>query len=195
MTRLHCWSRRGGLCGRGRAPKLRDTRFANQPPTSRRVVYIGVAVFLAVCLAVIGVHQWRSASPEPSGQSAQELHDQGVPGAGTPTQPATQVGGRLQTPAIQPSNAANHSIAVSDAGGSPSSSPAILGEPEKLARIKDLVSQGWALSDSGEYAPAIDKFDSALKLDPQSSEAKAGKRRAKERLQLEQALPLPAESK
>ncbi len=77
----------------------------------------------------------------------------------------------------------------------PSSSPAILGEPEKLARIKDLVSQGWALSDSGEYATAIDKFDSALKLDPQSSEAKAGKRRAKERLQLEQALPLPTESK
>ena len=42
---------------------------------------------------------------------------------------------------------------------------------------------------------AIEKFDSALKLDPQSSEAKAGKRRAKERLQLEQALPLPTESK
>jgi len=77
----------------------------------------------------------------------------------------------------------------------PSSGPAILGEPEKLARIKDLVSQGWALSDSGEYASAIDKFAAALKLDPQSSEAKAGKRRAKERLQLEQALPLSNESK
>ena len=70
-----------------------------------------------------------------------------------------------------------------------SSSAAILGEPEKLARIKDLVSQGQALSDSGEYTTAIEKFDSALKLDPQSSEARAGKRRAKDRMQLEQALP------
>jgi tetratricopeptide (TPR) repeat protein len=95
----------------------------------------------------------------------------------------------------QQSTAPTHSIAVSDAGPTPSSSPATLGEPEKLARIKDLVSQGWALSDSGEYASAIEKFDSALKLDPQSSEARAGRRRAKERLQLEQALPLPTESK
>jgi serine/threonine protein kinase len=171
------------------APRLRDTSAAYKPPTSRRMVYIGVAVFAAVCLAVLSIYQWRSAPAKPSGQSAQELHDQSVPGAGTSTPPATQVSGGLQTPSTQHSTAATHSISTSDAGVTPSSSPATLGEPEKLARIKDLVSQGWALSDSGEYATAIEKFDSALKLDPQSSEAKAGKRRAKERLQLEQALP------
>jgi tetratricopeptide (TPR) repeat protein len=142
-----------------------------------------------VCLAVFSIYQWRSAPAKPSGQSAQELHDQSVSGAGTSAPPATQVSGGVQTPATQHSTAATHSISTSDVGVTPSSSPATLEEPEKLARIKDLVSQGWALSDSGEYASAIEKFDSALKLDPQSSEAKAGKRRAKERLQLEQALP------
>jgi serine/threonine protein kinase len=171
------------------APRLRDTRAAYKPATSRRLVYIGVAVFAAVCLAVFSIYQWRSAPAKPSGQSAQELHNQSVPGAGTSAPPATQVSGGLQTPAMQRSTAAPHSIPVADPGVTRSSSPATLGEPEKLARIKDLVSQGWALSDSGEYASAIDKFDAALKLDPQSSEAKAGKRRAKARLQLEQALP------
>ena len=177
------------------APILRDTRAAYRPPSSHRMMYIGVAVFVAVCLALLTIYPWRGASPKPSGQSAQELHDQSVPGAGTSNPPATQVSGGLQAPAAQHSTAATHSIPTSDAGVTPSSNPSILGEPEKLARIKDLVSQGWALSDSGEYASAIDKFDAALKLDPQSSEAKAGKRRAKERLQLEQALPLPTESK
>jgi serine/threonine protein kinase len=177
------------------APKLRHTRAAYKAPPTRRMVYIGVAVFAAACLAVLSIYQWRGASPKPSGQSAQNLHDQSVSGAGGATPPATQVSGGLQTPATQHSVAAPQSIAVSDAGVPPSSSQAILGEQEKLARIKDLVSQAWALSDSGEYAGAIEKFDSALKLDPQSSEAKAGKRRAKERLQLEQALPLPTESK
>ncbi len=177
------------------APILRNTRAAYRPPASRRTMYIGVGVFAAACLALLTIYQWRGASPKPSGQSAQELHDQSVPGAGTSNPPATQVSGGLQTTATQHSTPATHSIPTSDAGVTPSSSPAILGEPEKLARIKDLVSQGWALSDSGEYATAIDKFDSALKLDPQSSEAKAGKRRAKERLQLEQALPLPTETK
>jgi len=177
------------------APRLRDTRAANKRPTPSRMVYIGVAVFAALCLAVLSIYQWRSASAKPSGQSVQELHDESVPATGTSTQPATQVSGGLQTPATQHPTAATRSIPVSDAGVTPSSGPAILGEPEKLARIKDLVSQGWALSDSGEYASAIDKFAAALKLDPQSSEAKAGKRRAKERLQLEQALPLSNESK
>jgi serine/threonine protein kinase len=177
------------------APILRDTPAAHRPPASRRMMYIGVAVFAAVCLAFLTIYQWRGSSPKPSGQSAQELHDQSVPGAGTSNPPATQVSGGLQTPATQHSTPATRSIPPSDSGVTPSSSPAILGEPEKLARIKDLVSQGWALSDGGEYATAIEKFDSALKLDPQSSEAKAGKRRAKERLQLEQALPLPTESK
>jgi len=177
------------------APRLRDTRAANKRPTPSRMVYIGVAVFAALCLAVLSIYQWRSASAKPSGQSVQELHDESVPASGTSTQPATQVSGGLQTPATQHPTAATRSIPVSDAGVTPSSGPAILGEPEKLARIKDLVSQGWALSDSGEYASAIDKFAAALKLDPQSSEAKAGKRRAKERLQLEQALPLSNESK
>jgi tetratricopeptide (TPR) repeat protein len=159
------------------------------------MMYIGVAVFAAVCLALLTIYQWRGASPKPSGQSAQELHDQSVPGAGASNPPATQVSGGLQTPATQHSTPATHSIPTADSGVTPSSSPAILGEPEKLARIKDLVYQGWALSDGGEYATAIEKFDAALKLDPQSSEAKAGKRRAKERLQLEEALPLPTESK
>jgi len=177
------------------APRLRDTRAANKRPTPSRMVYIGVAVFAALCLAVLSIYQWRSASAKPSGQSVQELHDESVPASGTSTQPATQVSGGLQTPATQHPTAATRSIPVSDAGVTPSSGPAILGEPEKLARIKDLVSQGWALSDSGDYASAIDKFAAALKLDPQSSEAKAGKRRAKERLQLEQALPLSNESK
>ena len=177
------------------APRLRDTRAANKAPTSRRMGYIGVAVFGALCLAVLSVYQWRSASAKPSPQPVQELHDQSVPATGTSTHPATQVSGGPQTPATQHPIAATRSIPVSDAGATPSSNPAILGEPEKLARIKDLVSQGWALSDSGEYASAIDKFAAALKLDPQSSEAKAGKRRAKERLQLEQALPLSNESK
>ena len=177
------------------APRLRDTRAASKAPTSRRMGYIGVAVFGALCLAVLSVYQWRSASAKPSRQPVQELHDQSVPATGTSTQPATQVSGGPQTPATQHPIAATGSISVSDAGATPSSNPAILGEPEKLARIKDLVSQGWALSDSGEYASAIDKFAAALKLDPQSSEAKAGKRRAKERLQLEQALPLSNESK
>ena len=175
-------------------PRLRDTPerilpAAYKPSTSRRMVYIGAAVFAVVCLAVLGISQWRSASAKPSGQPAQGLHDQRLPGAGTSTQPATQVGGGLQAPAAQHSGSATRSISTSDAGATPSSSPAILGEPEKLAKIKDLVSQGRALSDIGEYTTAIEMFDSALKLDPQSPEAKAGKRRAKERMQLEQALP------
>ncbi|MGH9546165.1 MAG: protein kinase domain-containing protein [Terriglobales bacterium] len=177
------------------APLLRDTRAAYRPPPSRHIGYIGVAVFAAACLALLTIYQWRSASPKPSGQSAQELHDQGVLGAGTSNPPAPQVSRGLQTPATQHSTLATHPIPTSDAGVTPSSSPAILGEPEKLARIKDLVSRGRALSDSGEYAAAIEMFNSALKLDPQSSEAKAAKRRAQERMQLEQALPLPAESK
>jgi serine/threonine protein kinase len=177
------------------APKLRSPRAPYKAPASRRLVYIGIAMFAAVCLAVLGISQWRGASAKPPGQSAPELHDQSVSNAGASTLPATQVSGGVQAPATQHSTAATHSIAVSDAGVTPSGSPASLAEPEKLGRVKDLVSQGWALSDSGEYASAIDKFDSALKLDPQSSEAKAGKRRAKERLQLEQALPLPNESK
>jgi serine/threonine protein kinase len=176
------------------APRVRDTRdrippSAYKPPASRRMVYIGVAVFAAVCLAVLSTYHWRSASAKPSGQSVQELHDQSLPGARTSTQPATQVSGGLQTPATQHPTASTRSIPTSDAGVTPSSSPAILGEPEKLARIKDLVSQGQALSDSGDYTTAIEKFDSALKLDPQSSEAKAGRRRAQDRMLLEQALP------
>ena len=174
---------------------LRDTRAAHRPPASRRTIYIGVAVFATACVALLTIYQWRGASPKPPGQSAQELHDQSVPGAGTTNPPATQVSGGLQAPATQHATPATRSIPVSDANVTPPGSPAVLGEPEKLARIKDLVSQGWALSDSGEYAAAIDKFDAALKLDPQSSEARAGKRRAKDRLQLEQALPLPTESK
>jgi hypothetical protein len=51
------------------------------------------------------------------------------------------------------------------------------------------VAQGRTFSDGGDYTSAIEMFDSALKLDSQSAEAKAGKRRAKERMQLEQALP------
>jgi Flp pilus assembly protein TadD len=58
-----------------------------------------------------------------------------------------------------------------------------------LAEIKQLVSEGRELSDNGEYTAAIDRFESALALDPTSAEAKAGKRRAQERMQLEQALP------
>jgi serine/threonine protein kinase len=176
-------------------PKLRDTRAATKDPSSSRMVYIGMAFFAAVCLTVLSIHQWRSASAKSAGQSAQELHNQSVPRTVTSTPPATEVSRGLETPATQHVTAATQSIAVSDAGVTPPSSQAILGEPEKRARIKDLVSQAWALSDSGEYAGAIEKFDSALKLDPQSSEAKAGKRRAKERLQLEQALPLTTESK
>jgi hypothetical protein len=176
------------------APGLRDTleaplSAARKAPASRYMVYIGVAVFAVICLAVLGTYSWRGASTKPSGQSGQESQNQSLPGAGTSTQPAPQAAGAPPGPATQRSTAAGtHSVSASDAALSPSNSSAILGEPERLARIKDLLSQGRALSDNGEYTAAIEMFDSALKLDPQSSEAKAGKRRAKERMQLEQAL-------
>jgi tetratricopeptide (TPR) repeat protein len=161
--------------------------------TSRRSVYVGLAVFAVVCLAVLGIYQWRAASVKPSGQSAQDFHDGRLAGAGASTQPAAQATGGPHGSVTEHTSVATHTISTSETGVTPSTSPAILGEPEKLARIKDLVSQGRALSDNGEYTAAIEMFDSALKLDPQSSEAKAGKRRAKERMMLEQALP--AESK
>jgi serine/threonine protein kinase len=180
------------------APRLRDTREKNLPTAynfwnSRRNVYIGLALIAVVSLAILGIYQWLGASAKPSGQSAQDLHDGRLAGAGAPIQPAAQVTGGLHSSATEHTSGATQPISTSEAGVTRSTSP-ILGEPEKLARIKDLVSQGRALSDNGEYTAAIEMFDSALKLDPQSSEAKTGKRRAKERMQLEQALP-PTESK
>jgi tetratricopeptide (TPR) repeat protein len=172
---------------------------AYEPTTSRRMRYVGIAAFAVICLAVFGIYQWHGASTKPAEQPTQELHDQSLPGAGASTRPATGAAKSLPGSAPQRSNAAPQS--TSAPGADASASTADLGEQEfvvtqglrswaeQQAKIKEFVSQGRALSDRGEYTAAIDMFDSALKLDPHSSEAKAGKRQARERMQLEQALP------
>jgi serine/threonine protein kinase len=173
------------------APRSRDIReellaAAYEAPTSRRMLYAGIA-FAVVCLAAFGIYQRRSASAKPAEQPAHELHDPSLPAAGRSTRPATEAAQSLPDSATQRSDAAPHSASAPVAKAS--ASPSDLGKQEKLAKIKELVSQGRMLSDSGEYTAAIDRFESALTLDPKSAEAKAGKRRAQERMQLEQALP------
>jgi len=194
--------------GPDEAPMLRDVReellaAAYEPPTSRRM-YVGIAVFAVMFLAAVGIYQWRSASAKPAEQPAQKLHDQTLPEAGTSTQPAAGGNKNLDGPAIQPSDAVPAAGGNKNLDGSaiqpsnavpaaqdtnPVARPADLQNQGKLTKIKEFVSQGRSLSDQGEYLAAIDMFDAALKLDPHSSEAKAGKRRAEERMQLEQALP------
>jgi serine/threonine protein kinase len=170
-------------------PSLHDVReellaAAYEPPTPRRMLYVGIAVFAVICLAALGIYQWRSASAKPAEQPAQKLHDQTLPEAGTSTQPAAGGNKDLNGSAIQPSN-----TVPAPQDTTPLARPADLQNQGKLTKIKEFVSQGRSLSDQGEYLAAIDMFDAALRLDPHSSEAKAGKRRAEERMQLEQALP------
>ena len=173
------------------APRERDVReellaAAYPPQPSRRMLYSGMAAFAVVCVAVLGIYLWPSSSPKPMGP-ASEVHDQSPASAGASTRPAAETAGGVHdsaTPrpaAIAPS--------ASTQGANLSASPAPMGEPEKLAKIKELLSQGRALSDRGEYLAAIAMFDSVLKMDPQNVEAKSGRRRAKERMQLEEALP------
>jgi serine/threonine protein kinase len=174
------------------APRLRDTReellaAAYEAPPSRRMRYVGIAAVAVVGLAALGIYQRRGTAAKPAGPPAQQSHDQSLPVAGGSTPPATGTAQSVPDSAAPRSDAAPQ--AASSPVAKPSPIPADLGKQEKLAEIKQLVSEGRVLSDSGEYTAAIDRFESALALDPKSAEAKAGKRRAQERMQLEQALP------
>jgi serine/threonine protein kinase len=176
------------------APTPHDTReallaAAYEAPPSRRILYTGIAALAVVCLAAWGIYHGRSTSAKPAEQPARESREQSLPVAGGSTPPATEAAQSSHERDTERMDAAPHS-----ASAPPAARPADLEKPdlekqEKLAKIKELVSEGRALSDNGEYAAAIAKFESALTLDPKSAEAKAGKRRAEERMQLEQALP------
>jgi serine/threonine protein kinase len=163
-----------------------------KPWLSRSMLFIAMAVFGVVFLTSVGIYKWRSASARHAESRAQGLQDQGqrLPVAAAPVlgQSGTtgQSNGSVANHGSSSLAPLNHAPTASDSGVP--SIPASV-DAKKIAAVKDLVSQGRSLSDNGDYAEAMEKFDSALKLDPQNSEAKAGKRRAKERMQLEQALP------
>jgi len=158
-------------------------------PSSRGRLYGGIAAVAVVCLAAIGIYQWRSASAKAPELSPPQVQDQNVPGAATSARPANETARTASASPAQHSEAVPHPAA---SGNATSPNPPARSEDlrkQQSAQVKDLVSQGRALSDRGEYTAAIEVFDSALKLDPKSSEARNGKRQAEERLQLEQALP------
>ncbi len=176
------------------APTSHDTReellaAAYEAPTSRRTLYAGIASLAVLCLAALGIYQWRGASAKPAEPPARELHAPSLPVAGGSTPPATEAAQSSHEQATERSDAAPHSTSAPAAARPADLAKPDLEKQEKLAKIKELVSEGRALSDNGEYPGAIDKFESALTLDPKSAEAKAGKRRAEQRMQLEQALP------
>jgi serine/threonine protein kinase len=195
-------------------PSLRDAteRYSDlyEPSTSGRTVYAGIAAFAIVCLGAIGIYQWRSTSQQPT----LELRNQNPSAAKPISGPAAAPGESSSSsgtqessiepnstlaPATRPPASPTNSAPAANSPKSPensgptanpsSTTPASPAEQERINRIKSFVAQGRTFSDGGDYTSAIEMFDSALKLDSQSAEAKAGKRRAKERMQLEQALP------
>lgn len=173
------------------APDLIDSReellrAAYEEPPSHRMLYWGITAFVIVCLAGLAIYQRHVPSEKAPGKPAPEAHELLVPtpAAETSASPPPATNTSLPAAPTQPSNAVRPAPNSNSLLSSPDPH-----EQEKLAKIKELVSQGRALSDQGEYQAAIDMFDAALRLDPQNSEAKAGKRKANERRELEQALP------
>jgi BON domain len=59
-------------------------------------------------------------------------------------------------------------------------------DAKTLARVRELVASGNRQVDSGDYQTAINAFQSALVLDPNSTDAEAGLRRANQAKQTEE---------
>jgi serine/threonine protein kinase len=166
-------------------------RAADEGQFSQNRRYLPIAALAVLCLIILIliIHPWRSASEKAAAPPAQEPRSQtsSQPSTSAPAEPVINKAAPVDRQSV-PEPATQPPIVSGQNPAAPVSSSNPL-DQETRAKIKELVSQGKSLSDQGEYQAAIEKFDSALKLDPQNTEAKAGRRQAKQRMELEQTLP------